>query len=264
MPCRFPAALFFWTVWAALTAVAQDSPQAFGSSGMAASPSQAQFTISARVDEVNLVFTVTDSKGRFLNQLEARDFQLLDDHRPPAQINYFQQQTNLPLRVGLLIDASSSIKNRFAFEQKAATMFLKNVLRRGTDQAFVIGFDSNVHLEQDLTSDVDALQAAVRKLRPGGETALYDALVFATNRLRSTGETQVTRPVIILISDGADTNSNALMYDAQQAVIRTGAVIYALSTNALVRDEYPPGEAVLELLTQATGGRILPPARVRN
>jgi Ca-activated chloride channel homolog len=243
--------------FAILPSLAQDGSQAFNSA-VGLSSAEAQFTISSRVDEVNLVFTVTDSKGHFLNKLESKDFQFLDNHLPPAQIKYFQQQTDLPLRVGLLIDASSSIKSRFAFEQKAASTFLKNILRPGTDQAFVIGFDSTVHLEQDFTSNLGALQSAVHKLRPGGETVLYDALMFATNRLHSADESSVTRRIIILITDGADTKSCAIMYDVQQAAIRTGAVIYALSTNALQRGEYPPGEAVLELLTKASGGRILP------
>src|SRR6266704_6715998 len=92
--------------------------------------------ISKRVDEVNLAFTVTDKKGRFISNLDANDFQVLDNHAPPQQLRFFQQQSDLPLRVALLIDASDSIKHRFQFEQNAASEFLKGIVRPGKDKAF--------------------------------------------------------------------------------------------------------------------------------
>ncbi len=92
-----------------------------------------QYTITTSANEVDLVFTVTDKHGRFIKDLQQRDFALLDDQKAPAQIYSFTQQTNLPLRVGIAIDTSTSIRQRFQFEQQAAAEFLfKSSSRKAT------------------------------------------------------------------------------------------------------------------------------------
>ena len=217
-----------------------------------------EFKIVKRVDEVNLRFTVTDSRGHFQNQLTSKDFSVLDNHRPPAAIHFFQQQSTLPMRVGILIDISASVAQSLKFEQKAASVFLQKVLRPGYDQAFVVSFDKNVHLLEDWTSDPNAAFTKVKGLRPGGDTALYDAIIFACHKLREQPADTVARPVIVLITDGDDTASKALLYDAQQAVARADTVLFALSTNVVTPGQYPKGEAVLDLLTGPSGGEILP------
>jgi Ca-activated chloride channel homolog len=220
--------------------------------------SSSGIVISKRVDEVNLAFTVTDKKGRFISDLDATDFQVLDNHAPPQQLRFFQQQSDLPLRVALLIDASDSIKHRFQFEQNAASEFLKGILRRGQDKAFVVSFDGRVHQVHDFSDNVQALARAVKSIKAGGNTALYDAVIFACNKLRHDEEPQITRRAIILITDGMDTASRAFMHDAQEAAARAEVLMFALSTNDLIADPYPKGEAVLDLLTGPTGGHILP------
>ena len=220
--------------------------------------SSSGIVISKRVDEVNLAFTVTDKKGRFISNLDANDFQVLDNHAPPQQLRFFQQQSDLPLRVALLIDASDSIKHRFQFEQNAASEFLKDIVRPGKDKAFVVSFDGRVHQVHDFSDDVRALAKAVKSIKAGGNTALYDAVIFACNRLRNAPETQITRRAIILITDGMDTASRTFMHDAQEAAARAEVLVFALSTNDLIVDPYPKGEAVLDLLTGPTGGHILP------
>lgn len=223
----------------------------------------ATLTISKRVNEVNLVFMVTDKKGRFVNNVPLENLQVLDNHLPPQALDYFQQQTDLPLHVALLIDTSDSIRERFKFEQQAASTFLKKILRPDRDQAMVVGFDSRVRLAQDLTGSVEALAHAVSSLKPGGETALYDAIVLAADKLRASGEAGVVRRAIILITDGMDNKSRALMFDAQQALARSETLVFALSTNNRIGEDYPKGDAVLDLLTGPTGGHILP-ARDRS
>jgi Ca-activated chloride channel family protein len=215
-------------------------------------------TLSKRVDEVNLAFTVTDKKGHFIRDLGGDDFQVFDNHLAPERLRFFEQQTNLPLRVALLIDASSSVKYRFQFEQAAAVVFLKKILRPGLDQAFVAIFNDRVSLLTDFTDDARGLARQVKEAKAGGNTVLYDAIVYACDRLRAYSEEQVTRKVVIVISDGDDTASHNLMYDAQMAAVRSEVAMFALSTNDLIYDRYPRGEAVLNLLTRPTGGRILP------
>lgn len=218
----------------------------------------ADFKFVKRVDEVNLRFTVTDSHGHFQNQLTPEDFQVLDNHKPPAAIHFFQQQSTLPMRVGILIDVSGSVAPRFKFEQKAASVFLQKVLRPGFDEAFVVTFDEKAHLLEDWTSDPKTAFNKVHALHAGGSTALYDAVIFACDKLRKRPAGVITRPVIVLITDGDDNSSKSILYDAQQAAARAEAILFALSTNVIGPDYYPKGEAVLDLLSRSTGGRILP------
>jgi VWFA-related protein len=215
-------------------------------------------TFTKRVDEVNLTFTVTDSKGHFVSALPKEAFKLLDNHQPPQAMGYFHPQTNLPLRVALLIDESDSIRGRFKFEQKAASIFLKKILRPDVDKAFVVGFSSTVNLASDMTGDIDQLSKGIHSLKSEGETTLYDAVIYACSKLRDNREAQVTRRAIILITDGEDTKSSAILADAEEAAARADVLIYALSTNNLEQNRHPKGDAVLSLLTEPTGGHILP------
>lgn len=213
-------------------------------------------TISTRVDEVNLAFTVTDKKGRFISNLQESDFQVLDNRLPPQAFRYFQQQSDLPLNVALLIDASDSVRYRFHFEQRAAISFLKNIIRPGKDHAMIVAFNSRVHLVHDFTDDVRQLSREIKGVKSAGDTALYDAISFACSRLRNSPPG--TRRAIVLLTDGVDTASRALLFDAQEASARAEVTLFALSTNDLSIDDYPKGEAVMDLLTKPTGGGILP------
>ncbi len=214
-------------------------------------------TIRKRVDEVNVLFTVSNGSGKYNHELTLDDLQVLDNHLPPERISYFQKETDLPLRVGVLIDLSDSVTQRFSFEKKAATAFLHKVLRPQVDEAFIVGFGNNVELYQDFTSDVPALSMAVKHLRAGGDTRLYDAIRFASDKLAHASGPAAVRRAIILITDGEDTRSKSLMYDAIQAALRAETAIFALSSNDLNVDRYPHGEAVLELITRPTGGGVL-------
>jgi Ca-activated chloride channel family protein len=215
-------------------------------------------TIRTRVDEVNVVFTVSDASGRFISRISLDDLSVLDNRLAPERISYFQQQSDLPLRVGLLVDLSDSITGRFAYEKKAAITFLQKVLRPEVDQAFLVGFASQVTLYHDFTSDISSLSNAVREMHAGGNTQLYDAIRFASAKLGSASGPALMRRAIILITDGEDTRSKAIMYDAIQSALHSETVIFALSSNDLTNHQYPRGEAVLELITRPTGGRVLP------
>ena len=127
-----------------------------------------EYRIGVQVDLVDLIFTATDKRGRFIKDLKKDDIRLLDEGKPPLRIEAFESETGLPLRVGLLIDSSNSIRDRFRFEQDAAVEFLNQVVRPNSDQAFVIGFDSMSDLTQDYTDDTESLARGVRVLRPGG------------------------------------------------------------------------------------------------
>jgi Ca-activated chloride channel family protein len=223
------------------------------------------FTIRTNVNEVNLIFTVTDKHGRFIPNLQQRDFALLDNQKAPAQVFNFTQQTNLPLRVGIMIDASTSIRQRFEFEQSAAIQFLQQVVRPQTDLAFVMGFDVTPYVTQNYTNDQDKLEAGITKLRPGGGTALFDAVYTACrDQLLKVPISQLgsVRKALIVISDGDDNQSRAYPDDAIKMCQRAETIIYAISTN--VSPSRDRGDDVLRKMAEATGGLAFFPKRIED
>ncbi len=219
-------------------------------------------TIKVQVNEVNLIFTVTDKKGRFITGLKRENFGLLDDGRPPEAVLGFTQQTNLPLRVGIMLDTSSSIRQRFQFEQDSAIEFLLQVLHVN-DQAFVEGFDISTDLAQGFTNNVDLLNQGIRKLRPGGGTALFDALYkTCRDQMLPLPEPGSVRRALILVSDGDDNYSRAQESDAIKMCQRANTIVYAISTN--VSPSRDKGDDVLKAISEATGGQAFYPTKIED
>ncbi|MBZ5628141.1 MAG: VWA domain-containing protein [Acidobacteriia bacterium] len=222
-----------------------------------------ELTIRKRVDEVNVVFTVTDKHGHFVKNLSKSDFRVLDDHKPAASIVSFSSQTNLPLRVGLLVDASNSVRDRFRFEQESAIEFLNSIVRPKSDRAFVIGFDTTAEVTQDFTDSPEMLSRGVRMLRPGGGTAMYDAVYFASrDKLMKAPTTGPARRAIILLSDGDDNQSRVTREEAIEMAQRAEVIIYTISTN--ISGMKLRGDKVLERLADATGGRAFFPFKIQD
>jgi Ca-activated chloride channel homolog len=214
-------------------------------------------------NEVNVVFTVTDKHGRRITDLKQSDFHVVDDSKPAAEIRSFHNETNLPLQVGLLIDASNSVRDRFKFEQESAIEFLNQTVRRRYDLAFVVGFDATPEVTQDFTDDTEALAHGVRELRPGGGTALYDALYYACrDKLLKKPLTEPTRRAIILLSDGEDNLSHVTREEAIEMAQRAEAVVYTISTN--ITGSKGSGDKVLERIADATGGHPFFPFQIRD
>jgi Ca-activated chloride channel homolog len=216
------------------------------------------------VNEVNLIFTVTDKHGHYIPNLQQSDFALLDDQKAPARVNSFHQQINLPLRVGIVIDASTSIRSRFKFEQQSATEFLLDVLKSRSDRAFVMGFDVTPTVTQDWTNNVDALETGVNRLRPGGGTALFDAVYTACrDKLLDVSRGQEpVRKAIVLISDGDDNQSRVHPDEVIKECERAETIIYAISTNWT--PSRGKGDSVLTEMAESTGGRVFFPPSVEE
>jgi len=220
-------------------------------------------TFRSRVDEVSLVFTVTDKHGRFVKDLARDDFMILDDNKPPQAVVSFRGEANLPLRLGLLIDASNSVRDRFRFEQEAAVEFLNQNIRPRYDQAFVLGFDSTYEVTQDFTDDTEKLTKGVRLLRPGGGTSLYDAFYFACReKLLKSQDVRPARRAIVLLSDGDDNQSHVTREEAIEMAQRAEVIVYAISTN--VSGQKGKGDKVLERMAVATGGRVFFPFQISD
>ena len=223
-----------------------------------------EYTITRQVNEVDLVFTVTDKHGRFISDLKQSDFALLDDQKAPERVYSFTQQTNLPLRVGIAIDTSTSIRTRFQFEQQASIEFLLQIVKPKSDKAFVMGFDVVPDYKQDWTNNLDSLTSGINALRPGGGTALFDAVYSGCRDklLDASRGQEPVRKAMILISDGDDNQSHAYLDDAIKMCQRAETIVYAISTNTSPsRDR---GDDILQKIAEATGGRAFYPKRLED
>src|SRR5215469_3522144 len=226
-------------------------------------PDEQLTTIVKQVDEVNVVFTVTDKRGKFVNDLKKDDFRVIDDSKPAQSIRSFRSETNLPLRVGLLVDASNSIRDRFKFEQEAAIEFLNQIIHQ-QDQAFILGFDTTPEVTQNFTNNTEALSKGVRMLRPGGGTAMYDAIYYACRdeiMAKDKGNIE-TRRAIILLSDGDDNQSRVSREEAVEMAQKAEVIIYTISTNT--SGQKLKGDKVLEHFADETGGRAFFPFKIQD
>jgi VWFA-related protein len=220
-------------------------------------------TIVRFANEVRVIFTVTDKHGRYIKDLKKDDFHVLDDRKPADRINSFRSETDLPLQVGLLIDASNSIRDRFKFEQEAAIEFLNSIIRPSYDQAMTVGFDSTPDVTQDFTDNTEFLSKGVRALKAGGGTAMYDALYSACRDHLMTHEQKgPVRRAIILLSDGDDNSSHVTREEAIEMAQRAEVIVYTISTN--ITGSKTKSDKVLERIAEATGGRAFFPFQIRD
>lgn len=224
---------------------------------------------------VHLVATVEDKHRSFVTDLDQSDFKILENGIP-QDIRFFGRQTDLPLRIGLLLDTSNSIRPRLSFEQEAAIDFLNRVIRRNKDMAFLMTFDNEPEVVQTFTGDLALLTDAIHNQRAGGGTALNDAIYRASEILANPplpkGPDPEVRRVIVVISDGDDNLSDRALSDAIEAAVRSETAIYAISTNTdwlAIDDASHPskyhladGDKMLQTFADQTGGRCFFPYRI--
>ena len=210
------------------------------------------------VEEVTVPFIVTDNRNRIITDLNKEDFKVFEE-KVEQPISAFVQETGVPLRVGLMIDTSNSIRDRFAFEQRAASDFLRSLLRPDRDMAFLASFDSVAELVQDFTGDLDELVSAIESLRAGGGTALYDAIFYGSRDrlLEGAPDLGSYRRAMIVLSDGEDNQSRYSRLQALEVAQRAEVIIYTISTN--IRGVRMPGDRVLRQFAEETGGQYFQP-----
>ncbi len=238
----------------------------------AAKPDPASSATGAEVDEatriildvtrVNLLFTVSDKRGRFVTDLSRDDFEVLE-RRNEQKILEFSSLSDLPLRLAILIDTSNSVRDRFKFQQEAAIEFINSVMRPEVDKAIVVSFDTGVNLVADLTGDPEALSEAIRSLRPGGGTALYDAIFYACrDKLMQDKPRHKFRRALVILSDGEDNLSRYSRDQALEMAHRADAVLYTISTN--ISRVQTDGDRVLKYFAEETGGLVFFPFKVED
>jgi VWFA-related protein len=212
--------------------------------------------VRAEVQEVNLMFTVTNHRGHFVRNLEPSDFTIQDNGEPPQRITHFESQSELPFRLAIVIDRSDSVAYRFDNEKRSAAFFLERILRRTSDLALVIGFNQEVGIVQESTGDNKLLSHAIRKLRTDGDTAIYDAVSAASQQLARVKETQPVRRAIILITEGEDNSSHINLKQAEEDVQREECAVYVMSVNPEEGRNLPPSDLAMMELSEVTGGKL--------
>ena len=207
-------------------------------------------TLSVKVKVVNVLATVRDKHGKIVNGLTKDDFTLTEDGRPQT-LKYFARETDLPLTLGMLVDTSMSQRRVLNEERDASQSFLAQVLREDQDKAFVIHFDHEVELLQDLTSSHEQLRSALESLqtpqftrtsggggsggpgsgpgrgsgRRGGGTLLYDAVYLASDEMM---QKQPGRKAVIVLSDGVDMGSKESLEAAIESAQRANTIVYSI------------------------------------
>lgn len=232
------------------------------SSSPALSAEEERNRIILDVSRVSLLFTVTDRKGRFVTDLVKDDFQVVESKKQQSILE-FTAESDLPLRLGILVDTSNSIRDRFKFIQEAAIEFLNQVLRPRQDRAMVLSFDTAVELVSDLTDDQEKLATAIRSLRAGGGTSMYDSIFFACrDKLMQDQPRHKFRRAIILLGDGEDNQSRYTREQSLEMAQKADVVIFTISTNITRVDT--DGDKVLRYLASETGGLSFFPFKVQD
>jgi VWFA-related protein len=232
-------------------------------------------TLKVNVNVVQLFFNVKDKRGALIPNLTKDDFEIKEDSTPQT-IKYFAAETNLPLTLGIMIDASGSQRNVIDMEKEVGGAFLKQILT-DKDEAFVISFDITVDLLQDFTRDTHRLQAALNKAKvnvdvssggvpgmgggpvpqhnsPG--TLLYDAVYLSAHDMLSK---EVGRKAMILLTDGQDEGSRLKIQDAIEAAQKADSIVYVLlcADRGFYGGFGYSGEGDMRKLTEQTGGRVI-------
>ena len=245
-------------------------------------------TFSAGVKVVNVFAAVRDRRGQVVRNLTKDDFTLEEDGRRQT-IRYFSQENDLPLTLGILIDTSGSTQRVLPDEQRASSQFLEQVMRQDKDHAFLVHFDFDTVLLQDLTSSRRLLQQALERLeapgllrrsgapwgsprgrtgrRGGGGTVMYDAIYLAADELM---RKQTGRKSLILLSDGMDQGSRLSLSHAIESAQRADTLIYSILFEDPAysglgrrngRNNGPDGREVLDQISRETGGRFFEVSR---
>ncbi len=241
--------LWFSLVGSAVVALAQQ-PAATTPPPQQPEPSP----IKIQVQEVIVPVTVTDSTGKFVSDLAESDFEILDEGKT-QKIRFFSRERSQPVVVGFLVDQSNAVSLQWKTYQEAA-LDLITTLMPGDPKfsGYLVSYGNEAELKQNTTSDPEKLLQKIRKMKPGGGAALFDAIYMAcTTRDLVKGEPIEPRRVIVIVGDGHDNASKHTLDQVIELAQRNLITIYAVSTTGF--GFVSEGDAILKRLTEETGGR---------
>lgn len=229
----------------------------------AVEPSAPTFRVT--VDEVAMFFAAMDH-GKPVTDLVPADVEIHDNSQPPVAILGFRNESQLPLRIGLVIDTSQSVAGRLSFELASATKFLQDVVVDKGDLAFVVGINNTVLLAQDFTADQSLSSHALSQLAPGGGTALWDAVSYAADKLATHPEFQPVARILVVIGDGEDNSSSVTLKQAIATAQNGEVAVYTVSTSEVLpqNQSVPFGDRALRTLSDLTGGAAFAPGSARH
>jgi Ca-activated chloride channel family protein len=224
--------------------------------------SQDRGKIRVNVNLVSVLASVLDEHNRPSPDLPIEAFQLFEEG-VRQKIEIFESETQQPLDLALMIDASLSAHKEISFEQEAAAHFIRQVLRP-SDRLAVFAFDENVTQVAAFSDKVAPLQEAVRKIPPGAGTSIYDAVLLASHALEKRGEDR--RRVIVMVTDAGETTSRSDFDAARKGAVRSGALLYTIVIRPVKSESgrNTAGEHALETMTDATGGAMFYPDSPRE
>ena len=211
------------------------------------------------IRSVDIPCVVTDKAGRYVSDLREPDF-IVRDNGKKQQITAVKSRLQEPLSVALLIDRSRSVAPSFQIMKNSAEQFLKTVIHKSIDRACLIAFDSHVYLLQNWTDDFLQLSETMKVLTPAGGTSIFDA-IYKTGRDQFGAEKDDRIRVIVLVTDGEDTDSQATFKQMADMVSESGAIIYVLGIHAenSLNPRELQGKRVLTQLADMTGGNVFYP-----
>jgi Ca-activated chloride channel family protein len=218
----------------------------------------AQAPIRVSVNEVIVPVTVTDEKGRFVSNLTKSDFKIFDENKE-QKIDFFSHEQSQPVVIGFLIDTSNGMKIHWDKYKEAATELMLNLLPGDKKYSgYLISYGNAPELIADTSSDSEKMVEKMRRIKPAGGAALYDAIYMAcTSRKTVNGEPYEPRRVIVVIGDGHDTASRKSLKEVVEIAQRNLVTIYAMSSVAF--GFHTDGEENLTTLTSETGGKVETP-----
>jgi Ca-activated chloride channel homolog len=254
------ALTFCGLVWLVASSAQQppQTPTASAPTQTAAPAGKANDTIPTfrgQATEVIVPVTVTDDKGKFISNLEAKDFQILDEGRP-QRIKFFSHDQRQPIVVGFLVDQSNSMRIHWKNYQDAILELVWNLLPGDPRyRGYLITYSNDAELLVNTTQNSEPIADKVRKMKPGGGAALFDAIYKAcTNRQLVNGEPYEPRRVLIVIGDGHNSAGERSLEEALETAQRNLVTIYGMSTMAFGFDN--EDQQVLERLANETGGHV--------
>jgi Ca-activated chloride channel homolog len=220
----------------------------------------APYRMTVPVNEVSLTFHAADERGSAMNTLTQGDLQLLDNGQLQTKVLSMESYQNLPIRAGFLFDTSQSMLKDLDRNASIANLYATDLLRKGTDSAFVLGFDTETTVMQDWTDSPSAIALGIKAIaeRPGAEnsgTAIFDSLYKTCRDRWNVDRGAVTGNFILLFTDGIDDASHARMDDVIDMCQRTRTAIYIFTNQWNLRGASRGGKTLTELVAKS-GGRV--------
>lgn len=249
--------LRFSSAWILLTIATLCSAQSLTQPSPPSPSQEAHYDLSVDVNLVNVTATVLDESGRYLDDLTTDDFQVLEDGEP-QKIAFFSHDVHAPISLGVLIDSSGSLQDKFRLSLQIARQVAASL--SSADEMFVMAFNSRVELKQEFTNNSQAIERSFANIHPHGETAVYDAIAAGLMEMQ---KARYPKRILLLISDGFDTRSKTKANEAEEMLRASKILFYAIGIDD--DDNNPPRgrpryhiyEYMLRKLSAAAGGDLI-------